>query len=128
MDRLKAFKINENDFFLSSKSSMFMTLCHTLVCYLINFVYMLKLRFLQRGSRITDATPSPLLLVLLTWPLMHFIDTYIIFIHFSSHRCTFCQLLASYSFILKPLNSQPVNIIQPFKIKTLCVEINILNE
>ena len=44
---------------------MFMTLCHTLVGYLISFVhiYMLKLRFLKRGSRITDETPSPLLQV-----------------------------------------------------------------
>ena len=40
---------------------MSMTLCHTLVGYLISFVhtYMLKLHFLQRGSRITNATPPP---------------------------------------------------------------------
>ena len=37
-----------------------MTLCHALVCYLISFVYMcLNCVFLLRGSRITDATPSP---------------------------------------------------------------------
>ena len=36
---LKGLKMNESDFFLSSKPSMFMTLCYTLVCYLINFVY-----------------------------------------------------------------------------------------
>ena len=40
---------------------MFTTLCHMLVGYLISFVYMYmrKLRFLNRGSRITDATQPP---------------------------------------------------------------------
>ena len=50
--------------------SKFITLCHTLVGYLLSFVYMylLKLRFLPRGSRITVATPSPLVEVQgLTW-------------------------------------------------------------
>ena len=57
LDRLKAFKIKESGFFLSSKPSIVMTLCHTLVGYLISFVYIgLNCVFLTRGSRITDAT------------------------------------------------------------------------
>ena len=38
VDRLKALKIKESDFFLSSKLSMLMTLCHTLIGYLTSFV------------------------------------------------------------------------------------------
>ena len=40
-----------------------MNLCHTLVCCLISFVYILvclKCVLLLSGSRITDATPSPI--------------------------------------------------------------------
>ena len=39
-------------FFVFFKTFMFMTLCHTLDGYLISF--------LKTGSRITNATPSPL--------------------------------------------------------------------
>ena len=56
-----SFIIKESDFFLSSKPSMFLTLCHTLVGCLIIFVYIcLNCVFLLRGSQNTDETPSPL--------------------------------------------------------------------
>ena len=84
MDRLKALKINESYFFLLSIPSMFMTLCHTVVGYLISFVYMymLKLRFLQRGSRITVVTPSPLGELDVSLLLCY----YFLFLCFSSRR------------------------------------------
>ena len=61
VDRLKALKIKESNFFLFSKPSMLSTLCNTLVCCLIIFVCIcLNCVFLLIGSRNTDATPSPL--------------------------------------------------------------------
>jgi hypothetical protein len=60
VDRLKALKINESYFFILSKPSMFMTLCHTLVGYLISFVYIsLNCVFLREEAELPTRPPPP---------------------------------------------------------------------
>jgi hypothetical protein len=60
VDRLKALKIKDSGFFLSSKPTMFMTLCHTLVGYLISFVYIsLKCVFLREEAELPTRPPPP---------------------------------------------------------------------
>ena len=64
MDRLKALKINES-YFSSSFNTIYVhdPMSHVSWLSAQFCIYMLKLRFFQRGSRITVATPSPLVKV-----------------------------------------------------------------
>ena len=61
VDRLKALSIKESYFFLSFKT-IYVHDSVSHVSWLSDqfYIYKLKLRFLKRGSRITDETPSPL--------------------------------------------------------------------
>ena len=53
VERLKALKIKESDFFFL-QNHLHVSLLSDQFC-----IYMLKLRFLLRGSQITDGTPLP---------------------------------------------------------------------
>ena len=60
VDRLKALKMNESYFILLSIPSMFMTLCQTLVGYLISFVYIcLNCVFLRVEDELPTRPPPP---------------------------------------------------------------------
>ena len=60
VDRFKALKIYKSYFFLLSIPSMFMTLCHTLVGYLLSFVYIgLNCVFFREEAELPTRPPPP---------------------------------------------------------------------